>query len=305
MGGKSIMDYKEYYKELYENYKFNMRSINGYKEETIKSKKEHEIGVLEREIIDELSIKYSPEDVLAILMENVNSFEDLIKSIGLYEKHKDSYLFVGHDEYKNNCEELKHLCKKENKELFVSSSVIVDCFFENSRKKQLIIGFKMIFVYMHTIIDEFILDSIKTTMLLNPNSLKSKEQITFEDIIESGSYDSLIKTLIDKKLDKLGRDSYLKKIEYLMNGGIVLDIDSCFWKDDMILFCEMRNALIHSKGQFSKSNIDKLKGTKFEEEYNIGDEVKLSKEIIDEKYNLLELVANSLYKGVCKKISIC
>lgn len=298
------MDYKEYYEELYKNYKFNMKSINGYKEETIKAKKEYKMGVLEREIIDELSKKHSREAVLDILMDSINNFEDLIKSIGLYEKYKDSYLFVGHDEYKSNCEELKCLSKKENKELFVSSSVIVDCFFESERKKELIIGLKMIFVYMHTIIDEFILDSIKTTMLLNPNSLKSKEQITFEDIIESGSYDSLIKKLIDKKLDKLGRDSYLKKIEYLINGGIVLDIDNCFWKDDMILFCEMRNALIHSKGEFSKSNIDKLKGTKFEEEFNIGDEVKLSKEIIDEKYKLLELVANSLYNGICKKFNI-
>lgn len=298
------MHYKDNYKEMYENYKFNMRSINGYKEDTIKSKDKYEMGVLEREIIDELSKKNSQEEVLNILLNSTYNFEDLLNSIGLYEKYKDIYLFVGHDQYKNNGEELACIAKEENKKLFVSSSVIVDCFFENARKKELMIGLKMIFVYMHTIIDEFILDSIKATMILNPNSLKTKEQITFEDIIESGSYDSLIKKLIDKKLDKLGRDSYLNKIDYLTNGGIVPGIDKSIWKDEMILFCEMRNALIHSKGEFSKGNIEKLKGTIFEGKFNIGDKVKLSKEVIDEKYKLLELVANSLYKTVCKKFNI-
>lgn len=298
------MGYKEEYKELYQNYKFNMQSIDGYKRETIKSKKEYKMGILEREIIDELSKRYSREDVLNILLDSRNNFEDLLKSIGVYEKYKDSYLFVRHEEYKSNGDELKSLANKENKELFLSSSVIVDCYFEERLNKELMIGLKMIFVYMHTIIDEFILDSIKTTMLLNINSLKSKEQITFEDIIESGSYDSLIKKLIDKKLDKLGRDSYIEKINYLTKGGIVPDIDKCFWKDDMILFCEMRNALIHSKGEFSKSNLEKLKGTKFEGGFSIGDKVELSKEIIEEKYKLLELVAESLYNTICKKFNI-
>lgn len=298
------MNYKDNYKEIYENYKFNMKSINQYKENTLKFKDKHEMGSLEREIISELSKEYSLEEVLNVLIGSIYDFEDLLNKIGLYEKYKDTYLFIGHEEYKQNSEELNCRAKKENKKLFVSSSIIVDLYFENLRQKELMIGLKMIFVYMHTIIDEFILDSIKTIMLINPNSLKTKEQITFEDIIESGSYDSLIKKIIDKKIDKLGRDSYLEKINYLTKGGMVPDIDKNIWKDDMILFCEMRNALIHSKGEFSKGNIEKLKGTNFEGKFNVGYKVDLSKEMIEKNYNLLELVADSLYRTICNKFNI-
>ena len=298
------MDWKSNYKKSFDNFKFNMKSINDYKVETVKSKKYKYMGEVEKEIIDNLLITYPKEEILQILIDEECDFQDLIKKIGLYEKYKDQYMFVGHNEYKNRPDELKLIADQNNKKLFVSSSVIVDFHISNLTKKELIIGLKMIFVYMHTIIDEFILDSIKTTMFLNPDSLKSKEQITFEDVINSGSYDSLIDYLVNKKLNKLGRDSYLAKIEYLTKGGIEPDIDKCFWKDDMILFCEIRNSLIHSKGEFSKSNIDKLKGTKYKEIYNIGDNVKLSEEIIEEQYRLLELVANSLYRVVCKKFNI-
>ncbi|WP_459481454.1 hypothetical protein [Clostridium saccharoperbutylacetonicum] len=299
------MNYEQIYVKSHSNYIFNMESINGYLEDTVKTKnKSYMEDILEKEIVNELCKKYSADDALQALIDNSNSFENLIKEIGLFEKYKNKVIFLDHEKYKADSDNIIAKAKEEGKEICLSSSLIAGYFFDVRQEKELIIGLKMMLVYMHTVIDEFILDSIKTTMLLNQNSLRSKEQITFEDIIECGSYEDIINKLIDKKLDKLGRDSYEAKINYLINGGIKLDIDEDLWKDDMILFCEIRNSLIHSKGKFSKSNIDKLKGTKYKGTFDIGYEVQLSKEIIEEKYNLINLVADSLYEAVCKKFNI-
>lgn len=305
MKGGILVDFGQIYVKSHSNYIFNMESIKGYLEDTVKTKnKSYMEDILEKEIVNELCKKYSADDALQVLIDNSNSFENLIKEIGLFEKYKNKVIFLDHEKYKADSDNIISKAKEEGKKICLSSSLIAGYFFDVRQEKELIIGFKMMLVYMHTVIDEFILDSIKTTMLLNQNSLRSKEQITFEDIIECGSYDEIINRLIDKKLDKLGRDSYETKINYLINGGIKLDIDEHLWKDDMILFCEIRNSLIHSKGQFSKSNIDKLKCTKYKEVLDIGYEVQLSKEVIEEKYNLINLVADRLYDAVCKKFNI-
>lgn len=103
---------------------------------------------------------------------------------------------------------------------------------------------EVVMYYFH--FDNFLCDSLKTICFQCPNSLKSAKNITWEEIIESGSYNNILTKIINKKVYDFGWDSILKRIESFNNeynlNITVLD-ESLLKKIEI-----MRNIIAHGGG---------------------------------------------------------
>lgn len=162
------------------------------------------------------------------------------------------------------------------------------------------IEYKMVFTYLHTILDEFLMGSIKYCVTLNPLSVAGKDEIRAKDVFECEDIQSLKEKLITDRLYQLGYGDYKSKISYFQKLNINFDIDNDVLFDDVILFCEQRNVIIHNSGIVNDKTLLKLKETKHNSLYKIGDliepDINMCKNAINLLYKVCEVIFNAINK---------
>lgn len=111
---------------------------------------------------------------------------------------------------------------------------------------------ELVMYYFH--FDTFLGDSIRAICYQNPNVLKSSKNMSWEKIIEHGTFEKILSDIIDKSVYDFGWDSILKRIQYF-NKEYKLDI--LIKEEDIMKKIEiMRNIIAHNGGKINKDNIN-------------------------------------------------
>lgn len=152
----------------------------------------------------------------------------------------------------------------------------------------------MIFAYL----DAFLGDTIRTICTVEPSILKTNKNLTWETIINLGSFDAVFEKMIDEFTFNFGWKNIYEKIEFLSE-RIGLDISIPEEELRNLLLAEnIRHAFIHNGGKITQIFLDKFPG---EFEASVGDQIP-----IDDKYiRLLEETVINLggyiFSSVCEK----
>lgn len=105
--------------------------------------------------------------------------------------------------------------------------------------------------------DEFIIDVLKTSYRQNSGWLKNPDKkISYKELLEITSLDSLKDEIIAKEVDCLMRDSHFTQVTFL-DGKLKLGIEKSFpsWKD-FLEITERRNLFVHTGGTVSAQYIE-------------------------------------------------
>lgn len=157
---------------------------------------------------------------------------------------------------------------------------------------------------MHTLFDQYILNIIKIITKIEERNLISKQNVTYEEILYCKSMEEVKDMIINKNIEEKGRWSYEEKINYLKDKGINFTIYKENYFDDMIYFCEKRNAIIHNNGEFNTSSLKKLKNTKYKNIIEAGQKIIINIEEFKKESEIVIKVANDLYELICEKYKL-
>ena len=159
----------------------------------------------------------------------------------------------------------------------------------------------MIFCYLHSVFDDFINSTINLIVLLHPLGAELTIDITPKELFECYDIDDIKKQIIRNKVDSLGYESLQGKMEFLKKRGIVLSPseDECI--DDIILFCECRNVIVHNAGIVNRAFLKKISMTKYKGTYSLGDTITLTQDYVAKLVETVVSFCNDLYDVVKRK----
>lgn len=118
--------------------------------------------------------------------------------------------------------------------------------------------------------DEFIIDVLRTSFRQNPGWLKNPDKkISYKELLEIKSLDSLKDEIIAKEIDTLMRDSHIAQIEFI-DGKLKLGIEKEF--PEWLVFLEIaerRNLFVHTGGMVSPQYLQNCEKWKIPVDSNI------------------------------------
>lgn len=148
--------------------------------------------------------------------------------------------------------------------------------------------------------DEFIIDVLKASYRQNSGWLKNPEKkISYKELLEITSLESLKDEIIAKEIDCLMRDSHFSQITFI-DGKLKLGIENDFpgWKD-FLEITERRNLFVHTGGTVSPQYIENCTkwGVSLDKKIKEGEPISASdtyiKEMIDCFYELSVRIAHA------------
>lgn len=158
--------------------------------------------------------------------------------------------------------------------------------------------FTMAFTYLHTIMDEFISSLIRFYISSFPQGVDFSKNLSSAEILSINSMDDLTElknNIIDEKVASFGHNSYQDKIDFLSKRGLQFTLDKTLWHDEMIWFCEKRNAIVHNASIVNQTIIRKLAGTSYMETVSLGEDVSPDYDTLMTTIALIETVCNDIY----------
>lgn len=159
--------------------------------------------------------------------------------------------------------------------------------------------FTMAFTYLHTIMDDFITNLIRFYISSYPKGAEISKNVSATDVLTVCSTEELLNlknNIIEEKVASVGHESYKDKIDFLTKRGLKFTIDNTEWNDDMIWFCEQRNAIVHNASIINSTVKRKLAGTIYQESVQIGDDVSPDYAVLMKAIDLVEKVCDDIYK---------
>ncbi|HBD94905.1 MAG: hypothetical protein A2015_07565 [Spirochaetes bacterium GWF1_31_7] len=136
--------------------------------------------------------------------------------------------------------------------------------------------------------DELVTSILKIAYEKNTNWLKNPEKkISYKDLLEIQSLDSLKNDIIEKEIDEIMRDSHFKQISFL-DSKLKLGIEEHFkgWLE-FLEITERRNIFVHTGGKVSSIYIENCKkwGIKINEDCKEGSYLNASDKYITETFD--------------------
>lgn len=162
----------------------------------------------------------------------------------------------------------------------------------------------MSYLYIYTLFDEFLLKVIRYITSIDNFNLMEKDKISYEEIINCNTKDEIIGKIITANVEKLAWGSYKDKLDYFERHGIIFSLDTQIYKDAIIYIAEKRNALIHNEGIFNSGNWEKIKNTCYKNEIRIGEQISLTKDLLDTDAQILMKVSEDLYNTIYNKYNL-
>jgi len=169
----------------------------------------------------------------------------MVDTCGFYDSNKDFQKF------------LKIQSKEENIDLYNRYYAIYFCVYSQLEKFSLSNSLiKMAYIHLHNALDEYLLELIHTILLI---------KLKLEQSINDETYESMWRQQC--------RNNSKHRYKYLRD-NILGYTENCI--DDIILFSEIRNALIHNNGIIGEKFIRELRETKYKDDFIEGEKLKLS-----------------------------
>jgi hypothetical protein len=112
---------------------------------------------------------------------------------------------------------------------------------------------EMAFIYRVALFDAFIPDLIRLLLIGLPQMLKSKKQLSHQEILEQGEFNSLIGLMADKELQDFGYGS-IKEQSRWVHDHLGLDLFSSKTQLDQVTeLTARRNLFVHANGCVDRS----------------------------------------------------
>ena len=93
-------------------------------------------------------------------------------------------------------------------------------------------------------------------------------------------------------------------MEFIKRHGIIPQMPEEKYKDDMILFCEIRNILVHNDGVVNRVFLEKIKDSKCAEQYTLGEEINITHDAVSQALSKVEILCADLYERIKEKFTI-
>lgn len=180
--------------------------------------------------------------------------------------------------------------KEENIDLYNHYYAIYYCVYSQLEKFSLSNSLiKMAYMHLHNALDEYLLELIHTILLIKLKLEQSINDVTYQRMWREQC-----------KNNSTYRYKYLSE-------NILICTENCI--DDIILFSEIRNALIHNNGIIGKKFIKALRETKYKDDFVEDETLRLSIEDFKpwiDKYSTIRTdlacaFANSYSKYIIKE----
>ncbi|PMZ85272.1 MULTISPECIES: hypothetical protein [unclassified Pseudomonas] len=159
---------------------------------------------------------------------------------------------------------------------------------------------RMAYVHLVTLFEAALSDIIRTTLTYKPNILKSKRQISYEDVLSEPDMTSLLLKIIDKEISDMTYGSTEETIDYLQNK---LHLPVTF-SDEEHLELEtikaQRNLLVHNQGKIDAKYLKK----KISGDFSLGDNIIITEKDWDAANLLFGGIINSLELAIIRKFKL-
>lgn len=286
-----------------DNFDSNLNTIKAlYKRTTYNAKSSYRSNKddITELIYNKFKIKYCDSDSLLPIIKNYyNDLNGLISELDLSELQEE-WDFIEFRDYETNEDAYKNYEALHGKNFYFIPYLYLYIVQMEEKSKSNNMILKMSYVYLHNIIDEFMLDTIELVAYLCLKSLGSKKQLPYDEIFSCNEIDEVFKKIVNKELNILGHGSLEDKFKFLLDRGIEINLSSVK-KDDLILFGEKRNAITHSKGIVNEEIIKKLKDTVYKESFNVGDLFLFTEDDLNNWFDKIGVFANDLFNTVIEK----
>jgi hypothetical protein len=165
-------------------------------------------------------------------------------------------------------------------------------------------SYKSIFCSLHMLLDEFLIKIARFYMSMFPNSVVNDGKIDAKTVFSTNSIDDVKDQFIDFKVEEFGYKSYIEKIEQLRKWGIYPTLEEKQFKDDIILFCEKRNILVHNSGMINKSFLRKISNTSYSQSFTIGDSIVIEQKDLLDALHMVDDLCCDLYSVLSQKFKL-
>lgn len=148
--------------------------------------------------------------------------------------------------------------------------------------------FRMSFVYLVALFDAFLADVFSEVARARPEILKSsKKQISYDRLLEFGSFDALVEFIASRELNELSYKSIKDQADYYRDRfGVALE-DSGVPISELIELRAARNLLVHNNGVVNHIYLELVPSST----YKAGDDVTVDTSYFDKAAKSLEAVA--------------
>jgi len=147
----------------------------------------------------------------------------------------------------------------------------------------------------YSLAEGFVHDSIRAACNVCPDILKKEtKQMTFREIMESGTWEKIFENLVERYAYDLGYGSIKEKLENVENE---YRIDVIEYEDSLKKINVIRNAIVHNGAKINSDYIAIMD----EPNLVIGNEMTLDKQIIHKILNKLNQNMDNLYRKISIK----
>lgn len=146
----------------------------------------------------------------------------------------------------------------------------------------------------YSLVEGFVLDSIRAVCNKCPDILKKEKQMTYKEIIESGTWEKIIENLVEKYAYDLGYGGIEEKLENIEKE---YHIDIIEYEDSLKKINVIRNAIVHNGAKINSDYITIMD----EPNLVIGNEMTLDTQIINGLLNDLNQNMDNLYREISIK----
>ncbi len=165
---------------------------------------------------------------------------------------------------------------------------------------------KMSYVYLYTLLDDFMLKAIETIVRIDPRiMIKHIDKMPSKDIVESRGKSDLIEKMIKELSYKMGWKSFEEKTDFFKDSGIKIKRqDNNDLESEMIVIGEKRNVIVHNQGIVNKDFLKKISKTQFKDNFEIGNKLDLNINILKEDAMKMKKYIEDIFNAIGEKYEL-
>jgi len=153
----------------------------------------------------------------------------------------------------------------------------------------------LIMIFAH--LDAFMSDSMRIICYTQPRVMSSQKNVTWENILKAGNWDSLRDKLIDEFVSEFVKPNVASRIELLKSKlGLKIEIS----EKELSLLDEaenIRHSFVHNGGRVDTKFANNIKRN----DMVIGSEIRVEKDYLDAVFHAAINLSASIFQQVCEK----
>lgn len=154
---------------------------------------------------------------------------------------------------------------------------------------------QLVMIFAH--LDAFMADSLRMICRIQPQVMKSSKTVTWETMIDAGTWDSLLDIMIDSYVADFVKPNVAKRVEFMSRQlGLLITISQ---KETKLLeeAENLRHCFVHNGGRVDSSLLKKLQRN----DLILGSEIHIDTEYLEEIYRIAFNLAGHIFKSISEK----